>query len=46
MAWNPSTGEAEAEDHKFEASLGYIGRPYLKKRGQWGRQGDGFWLKW
>jgi hypothetical protein len=29
--YHPSIKEAEAEDLKFEVSLGYIVRPYLKK---------------
>jgi hypothetical protein len=29
---NPSTCEAEAEDHKFEDSLGQIKRPCLNKQ--------------
>jgi hypothetical protein len=28
-AYNPSTWEAEQDDHNFEASLRYIARPYL-----------------
>jgi hypothetical protein len=29
---NPSTQEAEAGDREFKANLGYIVRPYLKKK--------------
>jgi hypothetical protein len=30
----PRLGKLRLEDHKFEASLGYIGRPGLKKEQQ------------
>jgi hypothetical protein len=29
---NPSTEEMRQEDCKFKANLGYLERPYLKKR--------------
>jgi hypothetical protein len=31
-ACNPSTQEAEAEDHKFEATMGFLARSCLKKK--------------
>jgi hypothetical protein len=33
-ACNPSNQEAEAEGYKFQASLGYIVKPCLKKKDQ------------
>jgi hypothetical protein len=30
--YNPITEEVEARDHVFEASMGYVGRPYLKNK--------------
>jgi hypothetical protein len=32
QAYNPSTQDAEEEDCKFKASLGYIARPCVKKQ--------------
>lgn len=34
-AYNPNTEEEDAEDHKFEASLCYGRKTYLKKNKSW-----------
>jgi hypothetical protein len=38
----PATWEAEAGGQELEASLGYIGRPYLKSKGK--QKGWEVWL--